>query len=54
MFIYFLRGISPKVNVIAQLEFELVYFETAVQHFNLYTKGTPPHKMKGQREKKKE
>ena len=29
--------ISPKVNVIERLEFELTYFETAVQHFNYYT-----------------
>ena len=29
----FPKGIGPKVNVIAWLEFELTYFETAVQHF---------------------
>ena len=26
--------ISPKVNVIAQLEFELTYYEVAIQHAN--------------------
>ena len=30
-------GINPKVNVIACLGFELVYFETADQHFSYYT-----------------
>ena len=37
-----LKGISPKVNVKAQLEFELAYFETAVQHFNYYITVTHP------------
>ena len=37
----FPKGISPKVNVIAQLEFELIYLEAAVQHFNHYTTGIP-------------
>ena len=27
----FPKGISPKVNIIVQLEFELTYFEFAVQ-----------------------
>ena len=33
----FSKGISPKVNVIARLEFELAYFETAIQHLSHYT-----------------
>ena len=33
-FITFPIGINLKVNVIAWLEFELAYFETAVQHFS--------------------
>ena len=37
----FLKGISPKVNVIAQLEFELCYFEVSVQYFNHYATETP-------------
>ena len=32
---------SPKLNVIAQLEFELVYFEDAGQHFIQYATRTP-------------
>ena len=32
----FPKGISPKVNVIAQLEFELAYFEAAVQRYSHY------------------
>ena len=32
----FPKGISPKVNVIAWLEFELAYFEAVVKHFNNY------------------
>ena len=35
----FLNGISLKVNITAQLEFELAYFEAAVQHFSPYTTG---------------
>ena len=27
--------VFPKMNMIAQLEFELTYFETAVQHFSI-------------------
>ena len=30
----FSKSICLKVNVIAQLEFQLVYFEAAVLHFN--------------------
>ena len=32
----FLKGISPKENVIELLEFELAYFEVLIQHFSLY------------------
>ena len=32
--------ICPKVNMKARLEFELVSFETAIQHFSYYTTGT--------------
>ena len=35
------KRICPKVNVIAWLEFELAYYDSAVQHFNHYTR-TPP------------
>ena len=37
----FPKGISPKVNVIEQLDFELNYFNTAVQHFSHNTMDTP-------------
>ena len=33
-FILFPKGISTKVNVIARLEFELVYFEAAVHYIS--------------------
>ena len=32
----FLKGISPKVNMIVQLEFKLAYFEAAVQYSSHY------------------
>ena len=35
----FLKGISLNVNVIAPLEFELTYYETAVQAFSNYVTG---------------
>ena len=38
----FLKGISLKVNVTAQLEFELAYSDFTVQHFNRYTTRTTP------------
>ena len=38
----FPMGICLKVNVIAQLEFKLTYYDSAVQHFNYYTTRTPP------------
>ena len=40
----FLKGISPKVNVIARLEFELADNDSVVQHFTQYT--TTPHQKK--------
>ena len=33
----FRRGICPKVNITAQIEFELAYYDSAVQRFNHYT-----------------
>ena len=39
----FLKGISPKVNILAQLEFKLIYSDVAIQHVSLYTKDTTPH-----------
>ena len=42
----FLKDICLKVNVIAPLEFELVYFESAVQHFSLYTTETHSKRQK--------
>ena len=38
----FPKGICPKVNVIAQLEYELAYYDSAVHRFNHYTTRTPP------------
>ena len=38
----FPKGICPKVNVIARLEYELTYYDSAVQRFNHYTTRTPP------------
>ena len=38
----FPKGISPKVNVIAQVESELVHFEAAVHHFHHNATITPP------------
>ena len=38
----FLKGISSKMNIIAQLEFELAYFKATVQYFNHYTRETSP------------
>ena len=37
----FPRGICPKVNVIARLEYELAYYDSAVHPFNHYTTRTP-------------
>ena len=38
----FPKGICPRVNVIARLEYELAYYDSAVHGFNHYTKTTPP------------
>ena len=37
----FLSYISKKVNVIAQLEFELAHYDAVVWHLSHYTMGTP-------------
>ena len=36
------KGICPKVNVIARLEYELTYYDSAVHRFNHYTTRKPP------------
>ena len=38
----FPKGICLKVNVIARLEYELAYYDSAVRRFNHYTTRTPP------------
>ena len=38
----FPKDICPKVNVIARLEYELAYYDSAVHRFNHYTTRTPP------------
>ena len=38
----FPKGICPKVNVIARLEYELANYDSAVHRFNHYTTRTPP------------
>ena len=38
----FPKGICPKVNVIAWLEYKLAYYDSAVHRFNHYTTRTPP------------
>ena len=38
----FPKGICPKVNVIARLEYELANYDSAVHRFNYYTARTPP------------
>ena len=37
----FPKCVCLKVNVIVQLEFEIAYYDSAVQHFNHYTMITP-------------
>ena len=37
----FPKGICPKVNVIAWLEYELAYYDSVVHRFNHYTTRTP-------------
>ena len=39
----FPKGICPKVNVIARLEYELAYYDSTVHRFNHYTTRSPPH-----------
>ena len=41
----FLNGTYPKVNVIARLEYELAYYDSAVHRFNHYTTRTSPNNM---------
>ena len=36
----FPKDISPKVNVITSLEFELANYDFAVKYFNHYARGT--------------
>ena len=38
----FPKGISPKVNVIARLEFELAYYDVVVQYVSHYATTTLP------------
>ena len=38
----FPEGICPKVNVIARLEYELAFYDSAVRRFNHYTTMTTP------------
>ena len=45
----FPNGICPKVNVIARLEYELAYYDSAAQRFNHYTTRTTPMKDKVKR-----
>ena len=42
----FPKGICPKVNVIARLEYELAYYDSAVHRFNHYTTRTPTERKK--------
>ena len=37
----FPKGICPKMNVIARLEYELAYYDSAVHRFNQYPTRTP-------------
>ena len=37
------KGICKKGNVIARLEYELAYYDSAVNRFKHYTTRTPPH-----------
>ena len=38
----FPKGISPKVNVLARLEFELAYYDVTIQYISPHTTETPP------------
>ena len=48
----FPNGICPKVNVIARLEYELAYYDSAVHRFNHYTTKTPPPKKEEEKKTK--
>ena len=37
----FPEGVCPKMNVIAQMEFELAYYDSAVHRFEYFTTRTP-------------
>ena len=39
----FPKGISPKMNAIARLKFELANYDITVQHVNHNATGTPPN-----------
>ena len=41
MFLIFLKSISPKVNEIAQLRFELAYYHVAIKYVNHDVMNTP-------------
>ena len=38
----FPKGICPKVNIIARLEYELTYYDSGVRRFNHTPRGHPP------------
>ena len=42
----FPKGISPKVNVIARLEFELAYYDVTVHYVSHYDTGIPLQSLK--------
>ena len=46
----FSKGICPKVNVLARLDFELAYNDPAVHRFNHYTTRTPPFLVQSQQQ----
>ena len=47
----FPKGICLKVNIIARLEYELAYYDSAVHRFNHYTTRTPPRHVGGNKQK---
>ena len=48
----FPKGIYPKANIIARLEFELAYCNDAVQHLSHYTTETKENAGKRKKEKR--
>ena len=50
----FSKGICPKANIIARLEFELAYYDSAVHCFNHYTMRTPPTHAQRERERERQ